>query len=51
MKALLLALVISACGPRGDSPQPSGPAAHRVPVEISWPDAGAPTAPLADAGG
>ena len=46
MKAIVLALVLSACGPRAPTPAPSGPAAHPVPVEIDWPDAAVALPPV-----
>ncbi|HTJ41806.1 MAG TPA: hypothetical protein VL463_06900 [Kofleriaceae bacterium] len=40
MKALLLVLVVGACGPKGAPPEPS---ARPVPVQIDWPDASTTT--------
>ena len=42
VRLLLLALLATACGPR-TAPPPPEPPAHAVPVELAWPDAGAPS--------
>lgn len=42
--ALLALLLAAACGPHKQPLSPPDPGARPVPVEIGWPDAGAPPA-------